>query len=382
MGQTLTSRERLMRTIRGEPVDRVPIFPPIPWSPWWKVEGTEPQGWQAEPSFTAVRELVEEHCDSFAHPRGLGGLFDRRFLLIPGEHVEVTGREQVNGRHRVTYAVHTPRGDLTTTEDTVEGIHTTYYVEPLLKDKQDVERLLSVPFRFDPPDLAPFLEDQERLGEAGVTQIGVSTPLVCVSRMFHFDQFLEWCASENALIERLIDIACERTAAKLSYLLEKGVGPVFWFGGSEQATPPMMSPRLYDQFVVKYDGRLWDMVHEHGGYVHCHCHGKIRGIFDRLLEMGADTLDPVEPPPDGDIEMAEAKRWAKGRMVLMGNIEFRKLEFAEPDEIEELVRRAIVEGGREHCMLYPSATAIAPLSARHRDNAIRYIEAGLRYGAM
>ena len=53
---------------------------------------------------------------------------------------------------------------------------------------------------------------------------------------------------------------------------------------------------------------------------------------------------------------------------------------AEPDEIEDKVRRAIEDGGKAHTYLYPSATAITTMTARQRDNCIRYIEAGLRYG--
>jgi uroporphyrinogen-III decarboxylase len=182
------------------------------------------------------------------------------------------------------------------------------------------------------------------------------------------------------MIERLIRMAFERIHEKLKYALERGAGPVFWIGGSEQATPPMMSPRLYDDLVVKYDGQLIALIHKYGQYAHVHCHGKIAGILDRLLDMGADMLDPVEPPPDGDIEIEEAKRRAAGRMTLMGNIEFRHLEFATPPEIDALVRRAL-SGPKDHLILYPSATAIARLSDRYRDNAIQYIESGVEYGA-
>jgi len=198
----------------------------------------------------------------------------------------------------------------------------------------------------------------------------------------HFDQFLEWCASEFDMIDRFIRVVQERAAEKLQSALEQGAGPLFWFGGSEQATPPMMSRRLYDAFVVKYDRPLFDLVHKHGCYVHVHCHGKISGILDRLLDMGADMLDPVEPPPQGDVEMGDAKRRVRGRITLMGNVEFRDLEFAGPDEIEEKVRRAVCDGGKAHTILYPSAVGISTVGERYRDNAIRYMEAGLKYGQL
>ena len=309
MLRELTSRERILRTVRGEPVDRVPISAPVTWDPMWRISGNEPD-WAAEPNYAAVRELVEQHCDPIVG-MGLGGLFDRRYLLIPTQFISPRPVEQEGARRRRVTLVHTPNGDLRTTEEWHEGVQTVWYPEPLVKDKRDAERLLSVPFRFDPPDPSILLEVPRELGGRGVTQVGVSTPLVCVSRLFAFEQFLEWCVAEQELIDRLIRAAQERICEKLAWVLQHGGGPLVWFGGSEQATPPMMSPQLYNAFVVRYDKPLFDLVHGYGCYVHVHCHGKISGILDRLLEMGADLLDPVEPPPDGDITLAEAKQIAK-----------------------------------------------------------------------
>jgi len=376
----LTSRERVLRTLRGEPVDRVPIFTPIPWDPRWTLERPVLTGWRAERNYQDVLRLVDQHCDATVHVGGLGNVFDRRFLLIPPEHVETASRERRGNRTIVTHRVRTPKGDLRTVYETEDGVTTTWCTEPLLKDQADAERILSVPFRFDKTDLKPYFADREKLGGRWLEECHVSTPMVSVSHMFQFEQFLEWCLAERPLIEKLIATCFERIYVKLEYLLQNGVGPCFWIGGSEQATPPMMSPKLYDDFVVRYDGQLMNLIHKHGGLVHVHCHGKVRGILDRLLAMGVNMLDPVEPPPQGDIEMGEAKAHVDGRITLMGNIEFVDLEFATPEQMDEKVRRALCDGGKEHTILYPSAVAISRLSDRYRDNAIQYIQSGLEHG--
>jgi len=271
--------------------------------------------------------------------------------------------------------VHTPKGDLTTTDKHRPGIATSWYTEPLVKTVEDAEALLSVPYEFVPPDLSPALQYIEKVGERALAEANISTPLVSVSRLMHFDQFLLWCAAERDLIHRLISTMAERVRLGLEYVLAAGLGPCFWMGGSEQATPPMMSPAMYDDFVVRYDAPLMDLIHQHGGLVHVHCHGKVRGILDRLVAMGVDLLDPIEPPPDGDVTMAEARELTKGKITLLGNIEFRELEFASPSRIRELVRTAIREAG-ERMVLYPSATPIERLTVRYRDNALAYIDAG------
>jgi hypothetical protein len=379
--ESLSSRERILRTLRGEGTDRIPIAPPIPWNIWDDIEGRKAQGWQAEDSFQQVLALVRKHCDETARSRVLGTVGDRSQLHCPSKCTKTVSTVRSNGRTTVTRVLHTPKGDLRTVIAMDAGVSTAWVVEPLVKDLDDVEKILSVPFEWGKPDMEAFRCEVERIGDRAVMEIGISTPMVCVSHVMHFDTFLEWTVSERPTIERLIETVFERIHEKLEYVLAHGAGPLFWIGGSEQATPPMMSPKLYDDFVVRYDGRLIELIHKHGQYAHVHCHGKVSRIFDRLLDMGVDALDPVEPPPDGDIELAEAKRRSAGRMTLMGNIEFRHLEFATRHEIDAMVRRTICEGPKNHMILYPSATAISRISDRYRDNAIQYIESGLEYGA-
>ena len=383
--EPLTSRQRVLRTLRGEPTDRVPIFPPIPWPPRREDPSNPPQPWMRRPEFQAVVPLVDEYCDAFVGCPAFPGLFDRRFLEIPLRFIEELPDQRRDDHWTVRqYVIHTPEGDLRTTEKIEDDVSTCWCIEPLVKDVADARQLLSVPFDLDPPDAQPFFDHKAETGEAGMIQTGVSSPIVCVSRLMHFDQFLEWCAAERDLVLELMRTVHERIMAKLRALVEAGVAQdtVLWIGGSEQCTPPMMGPRDYDAFVVPFEGEIYRLWHEAGGLVHLHCHGKVGTLFDRMIEMGADCIDPMEPPPDGDLTLADARARAAGRTTLMGNIEFHRLEYASPSEIEELVHQAIEQGGPDHFMLYPSATAIQAISPQQSENCIRYLEAAVRYGKL
>lgn len=375
MAASLSPRERVYRTIQGKPVDRVPIGPPVPWSPLQ----AQRQGWMAHPNYTQVADLCAQYCDAAVRAPGLH--FDRAFLSVAPRFRE-SRAEKVNGRRVVTHIVHTPDGDLQRVDQTEEGVNTSWNTEPLLKDKQDLERILSVPYEFEPPDLKPYFDLLERVGDRAYVEVGVSSPVVCASAMMDFTQYLEWVVAERETVDRLMRVIFERIQERLEYILKNGVTPIFWVGGSEQATPPMMSPQLYDELVVAYESRMFDMIHHYGGHVHIHCHGKVSGVLEKMIAMGADMLDPVEPPPQGDITISEAKRRAAGRLTLMGNIEFAELEFATQDKIDARVKEAICSVRKDHTLLYPSATAITGLSERHRDNATQYIRSGLDYGRM
>ena len=56
------------------------------------------------------------------------------------------------------------------------------------------------------------------------------------------------------------------------------------------------------------------------------------------------------------------------------------METCTPDQIEEKIQRAIEEGGKEHTILFPSATPHEKHTDQFTENAVRYIEAGLKYG--
>lgn len=395
----LSAQERILRTVAGQAVDRIPIYAPLRWNPL--TPEPDPSDWKAQPNYQQLIVLAAQHCDFFGqvdipestpisdrlHGQGnqfgtATGIFDRRFLLTHPLYIEAFERGTRNGRDYERYKVRTPQGDLTATDGVTPGVDTVWSLEYLVKDTGDAEKILSIPYRFDPPDVTSFLAARDRLGDRGITYCFVTSPLVMVSRLMDFQQFLMWTMTERPLIDRLMSVAYERVAERLKYVLDQGVGPVIRFGGCEQATPPMMSPRFFDEFIMMYESPLWKMVREAGRIPWVHCHGKISTVIDKFVSAGVQLLDPVEPPPQGDIEMAEAKaRAATGPMTLIGNIEMSLLETASPDEVEAAVEKAIGEGGKKHFILGTSDYAIAAVEDHLRDNIVRYIEAGVKYGA-
>lgn len=378
MAVQLTRKQRVLRCVTWQPCDRVPIHSPIDFDPDAWREGRL-AAWQDHPNYRRVAEVVAEHCTFPGRYRSAGNLFSRAHMLIPDHYVERT-REERGDCTFLRTIIHTPRGDLQALQRTDRNVRTTWMLEPLVKTEADAEAILSVPFEENLPDPEPFERERRAWGERGLIELGVSTPLVCVSHIMHFDQFLEWTASNRPLIERMIGAVFERIHVRLEHLLKAGVIECVWLGGSEQATPPMMSRRFYEDLVVRYDGRLIELAKRHGTLVHVHCHGKIGGILDLMLEMGVDMTDPVEPPPDGDIDFTEAKRRCRRRMVLMGNIELRHLEYCTRGEVDEMVRRAICEGGKSGMMLYPSAVPLTWMSDRVSENCLQYMKSALKYG--
>ncbi len=392
----MTSQERILNTVKGNKVDRIPICAPCPWGRHINPSGI-PLGpqvayllmdgisvldeWMTQDvNYLEVIKAAEKKGDkieTYGFPE-----FDRRFLLISPEFVKIAKTEKKGDSLLIKYQVRTPKGNLEYICEKRRNISTVWDRKPLLDDKEDVEKLLSVPSTFPKADLEDFFKYKRRIEQkGGLMCIFVSTPLVCVSQLFRFEKFLMWCAVEKATIRRLMETVFERIFERLEYFLQGGVGPVFRFGGSEQATPPMMSPALYDEFVVKYDHRLFDLVHRYDSLVAVHCHGKVKDILDKLVNMGVDFLDPVEAAPGGDIEMGQAKKKVRGKITLMGNIQFADMQLCTPREIDGKVRAAVCSGGREKFILSTTEGPVSPLTGRMRDNYLQLIESGHKYGS-
>jgi hypothetical protein len=101
----------------------------------------------------------------------------------------------------------------------------------------------------------------------------------------------------------------------------------------------------------------------------------------RLAEMGIDVLNPVEPPPMGDLSLAEAFALIDGRMGLEGNIETHDLMTAAALVLRDKIHRALDDSkGRRHilcpCSGYQENVAPAPAEI---DNWMFYISEGVRY---
>ncbi|MFW6155805.1 MAG: uroporphyrinogen decarboxylase family protein, partial [Armatimonadota bacterium] len=90
-----------------------------------------------------------------------------------------------------------------------------------------------------------------------------------------------------------------------------------------------------------YDSEVYAAIHARGGRFRAHCHGSCMSFLERFAEMGIDSVEPLEPPPYADCDLAEAKRLVGDRMLLSGNIPSQAFVFIEPAEVEELVREAI-----------------------------------------
>jgi len=374
----MTGKERCLAVLKGEIPDRVPIST-------YELVGWDRDAWEnREPSYARLMDVIRRDTDclyrwSAAWPeRGVG------YFLSASEDVEAERKTRRDGADEKTlHVVHTPKGDLTSRTMARRGVHTTWVEEHFVKTGEDVERVLSVPYAPREPDCSSLAVARERVGERGIVKTSIADALCCVCELFEFGEFTVWALTERATVRRLLDAFHVRVMDQLRAQLEAGVGPLWRVVGAEYATPPYMPPELFAECVLPYDRDIVDLIHRYGGYARIHCHGKISRVLDMIAATGADAIDPVEPPPQGDIDLAEAKRRIGERMTIMGNLELAMLETATAEQVRAEVGRSMEAGkpGGRFVIMPTAAPIDVPLKRRTEENYLAFIETARELGA-
>ena len=109
---------------------------------------------------------------------------------------------------------------------------------------------------------------------------------------------------------------------------------------------------------------------------------RVSRFLERFAAIGMDGLNVLEPPPLGDVDLADAKARVGNQFCLIGNIQYDDLARGSPGEVERLVAEAIAAGGPGGgFILSPCAYPYErPLPRKASDNLIHYLMKGREYG--
>jgi hypothetical protein len=379
----MTPRDRLLRTLQGQPTDRAPIYTQIPFAldergfkpgPFHGYEDYD--DWrEQDPLYRELVQRMQEECDNLFVWRPPCMLTSPFFVpldetrTLPPEHRDekvVTARTISIGDRELRHV-----------EAVQPGTGHTWVLKHWCETPDDARRLLELPWNGHPATAGDFSQQERLLGDRGLIWVTVPSPILVVCRLFDPTEFLVYVRTEPVLIHQLLEKAAERIETNLRALLEAGVGPVIRFGGAEHATPPLMSPDDFDALVVRYDEPLMRLAKEHGRLVAVHCHGRLRHALKRFVEMGVDQTDPVEQEPDGDLTLREAREIAGEQITLTGNVQLREMASTTPDEIRDRVRQILADAGPNRLIVTTTGTPIAPVNPELANNYHTLISATL-----
>ena len=369
----MTRRERLMATLRGESVDRPAVsFYEIG---GWKLDPDDvddPFNVYSGPGWRELIQLAEEETDliRMMHPTRTPTPDNCRDEFFTTETyfsgsgrsptvpvVARSGDRPQRNEEPLPGESHFTRTTLTVANRTMTrtmsalsrldpDVATTWAIEHLLKDADDARAYLQLPdevFAYD-CDLAPLFAEDAAVVDAGIVMVDVADPICAVAGMFSMADYTVLAFTEPALFHQLLEQQARHIYPLVERVAREFPGHLWRVVGSEYASEPMLPPRLYEEYVVRYTKPMVDTIQKYGGFARIHSHGKLKRILPHIAAIGPAGLDPVEPPPQGDMHLIDVRREIGAETVLFGNIEASEIELLSQDAFEVRVRQTLEEG--------------------------------------
>lgn len=123
---------------------------------------------------------------------------------------------------------------------------------------------------------------------------------------------------------------------------------------------PTMSPETFDSFFRPRLQKFIDLAHEYGAKAMLHSCGSTRLLQPRLIEMGLDILDAVQPEPVG-MDPEELKREHGEKLTYCGTISTqRTLPHGTVEECRAEARHRITVMGKGGGFIFAPAHCIQP----------------------
>ena len=349
----MTSRERLTATLRGKEVGRPAVnFYEIG---GFQIDPSDPDEFNVynDPSWKPLLQLAEEQTD----------LIRMRSPVRPRSHKVETSIDKTDAANyrdeffktenyiedgcrfkRVTLKI----GGRTMTSLTRRSpeIDTVWTIEHLLKNVDDLKAYLELPDEVfaEQVNVADLVEEDKKLGDRGIVMVDTEDPICTAAYLFCMEDFTIVALTEQKLFHRLLEKLSRHIYIRTEVTAKEFPGHLWRIYGPEYATEPYLPPHLFKEYVVRYTGPMVETIQKYSGFARIHCHGRIRAVLDYIVEMGATAIDPVEPPPHGDVELEYVRREYGDKLVLFGNLEIADIENMEPSNFEKVVEKTLTDG--------------------------------------
>jgi hypothetical protein len=331
-----------MASLEGKPVDRPPVN-------FYEIgghqvdpENSDPFNIYNHPSWKPLLDLAEEQTDLI---RMSGPVSKKKPENCESEFF--TTEEFVeNGSRVTTTRIEVAGRTLTKRTRRDPDVDTIWTIEHLLKDLDDLEAYLQLPdevFGYD-YSVENLFEEDRRIGDRGIVMVDTADPICVAADLFHMENYILIAHQEREAFRRLLEKCSIPLYERTEVVAREFPGHLWRVFGPEYATVPYLPPNLFEEYVVPYTGHIVKTIREYGGFARLHSHGNIRDALPHIVAMGCDATDPIEPPPQGNVQLADVRRDYGKDLTLFGNIEVSDLENMEPSDFEMMVAKTLQDG--------------------------------------
>ena len=347
MSREMTSKERLMTAFRRKQPDHVPACPDISvmvpakltGRPFYELflDGREHNGWTsatyAEAYVDAVRHFGIDGWYIY------GGLKEIRPQGAP-EFVDTF--IDLGDRKRVERTCRTTKGVLTEKEIYFSDEPPWREEKPVKNLGEDFERLKlwmgTGNWKWE-----SVYKDRDRIGDLGVYvgMIPVFQDWWFNYRNGGFEQCFQDFMDEPDFMDEVHEFWMQWALAYVHAMVAAKPDEIM-LGGSS-ASLSVSSPSIFRKYELPFIKHASKICKEGGIISHLHICGRSWKLVKIVAsETDVDVMEPMEEPPGGDVDIAEAKRRVGNKLCIKGNINtFGFMLNATPAQVEEKCKRLI-----------------------------------------
>lgn len=272
------------------------------------------------------------------------------------EEVPANSAQPGAARHRIRrYTITTPGGVLTMVRRFTEI--TIWITEHLVKRDEDVDlvaRHMPVP-RYDRTVLR---REYNALGDAGILRSYIPSfqpgPWQDAIEMHGMENMIMAALEKPDWVHHFVEAITQRRLRFIEESLKGAKLDLMEFGGGG-ASCTVISPAVFEEFVLPYDARVIRAIHDEGVPVVYHTCGGMMAILDLIPRNGCDASETLTPQSmGGDItDPSAVKRTLGAQVALIGGVDQEHvLKRGSEEDIRRHVRDlfgAYGEGGGYIC---------------------------------
>ncbi|GAB4313479.1 MAG: hypothetical protein Kow0069_14600 [Promethearchaeota archaeon] len=196
----------------------------------------------------------------------------------------------------------------------------------------------------------------ERAGFAAA--VGVSGVVEASWEPFGFERFSRLLYHEPKFVERLLDERAKFAVECVKLALDEGAELLLVLDDMGYKGRTFLSPKAMERLIFPRLKRIVDAAKRGGAKVILHSCGDITEVFDRLVELGFDAFNPIEPTAGMDV--FELNRRFGDRVTFIGNVSPQLLATGTPEQVVAYSRRLISEIAPGGGLILASGHSINP----------------------
>ena len=351
----MNGRERLLKTLKGEKADRMPVAPFLYYNAVYEMFDYVPDmdNFFNPDDFDPIVKFVE-YCDYFGFDvlHTLGTVWDMyaadtsidQSVIRAWDNWDVAVSDERKGdEKRRTIVIRTPDGDLKHIETftrTSKYLCISAPQEQLIKTQKDFEifRKYSPPADF--MDCSLIRRARQATGDKGLVSTCSNGAFNTLARSFrNLETVFMDPISDEGFYREMMDYFTERLIQRNKKLIANGADVI---EVAANLAGSGVGPKFYAKFICEYENRVLKGIHQAGALNIFHNCGDAAKIMHLYNDMEIDCWGYVTPPPFGDNNIDDVLRVIRPNMALRGNID--QVDFmmkAAPAEVKARTRELV-----------------------------------------